>query len=133
MVTSVNSDPSAKYFSPKVTPRDRAVFEAGIALGMVIHQFTGVPVKNDAQARLLEKVIENSVKAQPFKTDAKVKIAVSKHREDDPFDYETVKARNMDVSIEVTYMGVKVRARLRYVPELDYNLAYIEDIEDKVE
>lgn len=132
MATHLTSDPTMRYFSPKVTPRERAVFEAGIALGMVVHQFTGVPIKNEEHARLLEKVIENSVKAQPFKTDARVKIAVSRHREDNPFDYETVKARNMDVSIEVTYMGVKVRARLRHIPELDYNLAYIEDIEETV-
>ncbi|MCY0868157.1 MAG: dihydroneopterin aldolase family protein [Desulfurococcus sp.] len=126
-----SSDRASKYFSEKVTPRDRAVFEAGIAVGMVVHQFTGIPVKSEEDARLLEKIIENAIKAQPFREDAKVKIRIDSPGDpSDPYSYTTLKTRNMDVSITVKYKGVRVKARLKYIPELDYNLAFIEDIEE---
>lgn len=127
----MSSDPSAKYFSPKVTPRERAAFEAGIAIGMAVHQFTGVPIKREEDLQLLEKVIENAIKSQPFKIDAKVRIDAPLRGDGSPFAYTTLKARHMDITVIVKYEKAVVRARLRYIPELDYNLAYIEDISEE--
>jgi len=126
-----SSDPASKYFSSKVTARDRAVFEAGIAMGMVVHQFTGIPVRKRSDIELLEKAIENAIKAQPFREDAEVKIGMElSNGQDNPYEYTTLKARYMDVKVVVKYGNVRVKARLKYIPELDFNLAYIEDIED---
>lgn len=124
-------DPAVKYFSPRVTDRDRAVFEAGIALGMVIHQFSGIPVKFPEQVKLLEKVIEYAIMSQPFKKKAAVKINIEIPRNKGPYAYTTLRSRNLDVSIIVEYGKTIVKARLCYISELDYTLAYIEDISEK--
>jgi len=125
-------DPAKKYFSPKVTDRDRAVFEAGIALGMVIHQFTGIPIKFVEEIEHLKKVIEYAIRSQPFKIDADVRISIDiPQGVENPYRYETLKSRHLDITITTKYGKAKVRARLRYVPELDYTLAYIEDVEEE--
>ncbi|ADV65128.1 dihydroneopterin aldolase family protein [Desulfurococcus mucosus] len=127
----MRSDPAAKYFTGKATERDRAVFEAGIALGMIAHQFTGIPVRRREDLELLRRVIENAVKAQPFKEDARVEIKMDLQGEGgNPYDYTTLKTRHIDATVVVRYGGTRVTARLRYIPELDFNLAYIEDIEE---
>lgn len=131
MAMYMSYDPSAKYFSPKVSARERAAFEAGIAIGMAVHQFTGIPVRRKEDLRLLEKVIENAIKSQPFKIDAEVKIDAPLEESGSPFAYTTLKARHMDITVVVKYEGAVVRARIRYIPELDYNLAYIEDITEE--
>jgi hypothetical protein len=124
-------DVAAKYFSPKVSDRERAAFEAGIALGMVIHQFSGVPVRFAEEVKLLEKVIEYAVKSQPFKRKAFVKINIDLPSDGNPYNYTTLRSRNLDVTVIVEYGKAAVKARLRYLPELDYSLAYIEDIYEK--
>ncbi|MEM0378017.1 MAG: dihydroneopterin aldolase family protein [Thermosphaera sp.] len=124
-------DPGRKYFHREVSDRERAAFEAGIALGMVVHQFTGIPVKTPEDAKALEKVIENAIKAQPFKQDAKVAINIDFKNSDSPYNYSTLKTRNMVVNVVVKYGKAVVKASLRYVPELDYNLAYIEEIKEE--
>ena len=126
------SDVATKYFSPKVSDRERAAFEAGIALGMVIHQFSGIPIKFVDEVKLLEKVIEYAIMSQPFKKRAKVKIDIDLPSSDsNPYRYATLRSRNLDIVVEVEYGKAVVRARLRYIRELDYTLAYIEDIYEK--
>ena len=125
-------DPAKKFFSPKTTDRDRAVFEAGIAIGMAVHQFTGIPVRFREEVELLKKVIEYAIRSQPFKKEARVEINLeNEHLESaDPYKYATLKSRHLDLSVTVEYGKARVMARLRYIPELDYTLAYIEDIEE---
>ncbi|MEM3926785.1 MAG: dihydroneopterin aldolase family protein [Desulfurococcaceae archaeon] len=123
-------DPAMKFFSKKVTERDRAVFEAGIALGMAIHQFVGIPIKRLEDVPYLEKVIENAILSQPFREMARVKINIEGIGTGGVYSYTTLKTRHMDITVVVKYGNTRVRARLRYIPELDFNLAYIEDIEE---
>lgn len=127
-------DPAKKYFSPKISDRDRAIFEAGIALGMAIHQFTGIPIRFREEVELLGKAIEYAITSQPFKKEAHVKIDINIddiEKSRDPYKYTTLKSRNMDITVVVEYGNAIVRARLKYIPELDYSLAYIEDVIEK--
>ncbi|MCC6011223.1 MAG: dihydroneopterin aldolase family protein [Desulfurococcaceae archaeon] len=121
-------DPAAKFFSPKVTSRDRAVFEAGIAIGTAIHQFTGTPMRKPEDAEILEEAIKRALLAQPFREKVEVKINYEPPSRESPYNYSTLKARNMDLLVIVKYGSWRVTARLRYIRELDYTLAYIEDI-----
>lgn len=123
-------DPAAKYFSPKVTHRDRAIFEAGIAIGTLIHQFTGVPIKRREDVEILEEAIKRSLLSQPFRESVEIKINIDHPQSGNPYDYTTIKSRYMDARITVKYGNCRVRARVRYIPELDYTLGYIEEIED---
>ncbi|MCC6052741.1 MAG: dihydroneopterin aldolase family protein [Desulfurococcaceae archaeon] len=121
-------DPAAKFFSPEVTSRDRAVFEAGIAIGTAIHQFTGTPLRKPEDARVLEEAIKRALLAQPFRERVEVKINYEPPSTEGPYSYSTLRARNMDLLVVVKYGSWRVTARLKYIRELDYTLAYIEDI-----
>ncbi|HEU12762.1 MAG TPA: dihydroneopterin aldolase, partial [Euryarchaeota archaeon] len=59
-------DPAKKYFN--CNDRERAVFEAGIKLGTIYHQFVGTPISKD-NVEPLERSIEESIKVQPFVKD----------------------------------------------------------------
>ena len=67
-------DPAKKYFSKDVSDRERAIFEGGISLGAIYHQFVGLPISKSTDFDNLEKTIENSIKTQPYIEDVKVKI-----------------------------------------------------------
>ena len=52
---------------------EKAIFEAGIKLGALYHQFTGSPVSPES-ADSLERAIEESIRNQPFVESIRVKI-----------------------------------------------------------
>ncbi len=123
-------DRAKEYFTPKITDRERAAFEAGIALGMVLHQFRGIPIRYSEEIEYLRKVIEMSIISQPYKLSANVKINVDLKDLDskDPYRYITLKPENLEVEVIVRYGNAYVKAKMRYIDELKYTLAYIEDI-----
>lgn len=123
-------DPAEKYFTQKATPRDRAVFEAGIAIGTAVHQFVGTPMKTPEDARLLSEIIKRALLAQPCRESVEVHILFEQSQRPPPYNYTTLKSKSLDLRIVVNYKGVRVVARLRYIPELGYTLGYIEDIEE---
>ncbi|MEM1618802.1 MAG: dihydroneopterin aldolase family protein [Desulfurococcaceae archaeon] len=127
---SCSEDPAAKYFSSKVTPRDRAVFEAGIAIGTAVHQFSGIPLRTPQDLEVIREAVRRALLAQPCREYVEVEIEYEKPSRPPPYDYTTLKSRNMDLRIVVNYKGTRVKARLRYIPELDFTLGYIEDIEE---
>lgn len=118
-------DPANKYFN--CTDRERAIFEAGIKLGTVYHQYVGAPL-NLTNVDSMEKSISESAKVQPFVEDAIVKIdkdLISKKQ--GVYKYITLAGEMLDVSIKIKYGTATVTAKLRYVPEMDYPLMYIEE------
>ena len=130
-----NVDLSKKFFDPSVTDRERAVFEGGIALATISHQFTGVPINKDKKVlKILEDAIETTIKLQPYKSDIKVKIdpekiAIKVKKSSTLFAYKTLKNEYMDVKVKSTYGKVTAHLRMRYIPEIDYTLMYIEKID----
>ena len=68
-------DTARKYFSEDATDRDRAVFEAGVKLGAVYHQFIGTPIpRRRSDVAALEKAIEKCIITQPWVKNVKVNI-----------------------------------------------------------
>ena len=57
----------------KITDRDNALFEAGIKLGALYHQFTGSPVNLNTVSSL-EMAIQESISVQPYVEEISVKI-----------------------------------------------------------
>ncbi len=125
-------DPSRKFFDPTITDRERAIFEGGIALATISHQFTGIPVNKDRKIlKTLETAIEETVKLQPYKSNIKVKIDPHKihiKSKNPHFAYKTLKGEYMDIKVKTIYGKAKAYFRMRYLPELDYTLMYIERI-----
>jgi hypothetical protein len=124
-------DPAEKYFSSKVTRRDRAVFEAGIAIGTAVHQFVGTPLKSLEDVKVLEEFIKRSLMAQPCREHVEVKISAEFPKRPPPYDYATLRPEHLDLTVVVNYKGSRVKARLKYIPELGYTLGYIEDLEEE--
>jgi len=124
-------DPAKKYFDPSITDRERAIFEGGITLGAIYHQFVGIPItKNKKLAKILEKVITETMKIQPYKTDVKVRINLKKLKKSGktPYSYETLKGEHLDVKVKTSYGKAKAILRMRYIPKLNYTLMYVEKV-----
>lgn len=117
---------AAVYFNCSL--RERAVFEAGIKMGTIYHQFVGTPVCA-ANADILERAMEDGVKVQPFVKDVKVRIDRTRLRKKrDEFDYQTLTGNMMQVTLVIQVENVRAVAEMRYVSELRYPLMYVKEI-----
>lgn len=112
-----------------ITDRDNVLFEAGIKLGALYHQFTGSPV-NLNTVDSLEKGIQESISVQPCVE----KISVSINREmirsrlNDEYGYCELEGRMLDVRITAAFKSAKADVSLAFNTELDYPLMKIENI-----
>ncbi|MGC8598312.1 MAG: dihydroneopterin aldolase family protein [Thermoplasmata archaeon] len=119
-------DPAKKYFN--CNDRERAVFEAGIKLGTIYHQFVGTPISKD-NVEALERSIEESIKVQPFVKDVKVRIRRDRIRKKKGlYKYLTLTGDMLDVEVVVQYNNVEAVCYLRYIEEMNYPLMYIGEI-----
>jgi len=121
----VARDPTKAYFAGN--DRDRAVFEAGIKLGSIYHQYVGAPLTR-ATARDLERAIESAARVQPMVEDVRVRIDRKRLRERGPYKYASLSEEMLHAEVTVRIGGVRATAVLRYVPELDYPLMYLKEI-----
>jgi hypothetical protein len=122
-----------KYFDKTMTNRERTIFEGAIAPGATYHQFVGTPIaKNEMIVKSLENAVSNVMALQPYKKSVKLKIDRStlKRQKANPYDYETLKGRHMDLQVVAEYGNVRALLRMRYVPDLKYTLMYVEKIEE---
>ncbi len=112
-----------------VTDRDNALFEAGIKLGALYHQFTGSPVNLDTVSSL-EQAIQESISVQPYVKEIFVKIDrdMLKSKLSSEFGYSELQGPMLKVRITVKYGSVKVIVGMEYNPELNYPLMKIEEI-----
>ena len=110
------------YFK-NLTDRERAVFEGGITLGALFHQFVGTPISLKNK-EILEKSIEEAMKNQPCVEDIKVEI-VGDLKED---KYVSLDGNMLNVKLKIKINKTMALLRLRYIKELDYPLMYVEEI-----
>jgi len=114
----------------KITDRDNALFEAGIKLGALYHQFTGSPV-NLKTASSLEKAIQESISVQPFVENISVKIDrdLLRSKLNSEFGYTELQGPMLEVKITVKYGSSRVKVTMEYDSKLNYPLMRVEDIE----
>jgi len=116
--------------SAPFSDRDHALFEAGIKLGALYHQFVGTPLSLSGIPSL-EKAIENSIRAQPYVLDISVQI----HEKDvraqlnEFFQYTELKGTMLTVRVVIRYGSAKVFASLAFDDKLNYPLMKIDKIE----
>ena len=118
-------DPTKTYFAGN--DRDRAIFEAGVKLGGIYHQYVGAPLTRST-AGDLERAIESATRVQPMVDDVRVRIDRKRLRGRGPYKYASLSEEMLHAEITVRVGGARVTAVLRYVPELDYPLMYLKDI-----
>jgi len=111
-----------------ISDRDRALFEAGIKLGALYHQFTGTPVSMETASKL-EAAMEKSIALQPWVNLVRVRIDREKLRvNENQFRYCELSGEMLDVELVVIYENVEVHARIGYDEEMKYPLMRIEKV-----
>ncbi|MCQ2086062.1 MAG: dihydroneopterin aldolase family protein [archaeon] len=110
------------------TIRERAIFEAGIKLATIYHQFVGSPVSTK-NVRFMEEAIERAVRIQPYVTDVKVKIDDSKFGKSDRYSYSSLTGEMIDAVVTVLVDDVAVTGEMRYDNNLKYPLMFVSKIE----
>ena len=117
-------DPASKFFS--CTDHERAIFEAGIKLGTVYHQYVGVPL-NLSNVGSLETAIRESLLVQPFVEDAEVTIDRTRlKRKPGKYKYYTLTGDMLNVNLTVRYGDEVIKASLKYVREMKYPLMFFQ-------
>lgn len=121
-------DVDKKYFN-NISNRERAIFEGGITMGALFHQFDGTPV-NTESVESLEKAMQDAMELQPCIERVEVKIN-RKVLEDiaNQFQYTSLNGNMLDVKVISVFGEEKVILRMKFIPELDYPLMYIEEFE----
>lgn len=106
-----------------ITEKEQAVFEAGIKLGALYHQWVGTPISRKS-AESVEKAIEQAVILQPFVEEISVRLDRSLMTPN-TFGYSELSGLMFDVEI-ITRVGFSYcRARLN--PHEGYPLMEILD------
>ncbi len=127
-LTGSREKQAKEYFN--CTTRERAVFEAGIKMGTIYHQFVGTPIAS-SNVESLERAIEEGVLVQPFVDDVRVKIDRDALREKkNQYDYQSLSGPMLDVRLSMRVEGVVVKASMKFIEELKYPLMFIESIEE---
>ena len=121
---SAARDPLRGFF--QCSDRERAIFEAGVKLGSVYHQFVGTPL-DTRSVRALERAIEAGVRAQPNVQSVRARIdRAALRRGTTKMGYASLTGDMLDVTVTTRVGGSTAIGRLRYVASLKYPLMYIE-------
>ncbi len=110
--------------------KERAVFESGIKLATIYHQFVGSPV-NAESVESLERTIEKTILVQPYVSDIKVSIDRSRFVPlVDQYSYLSLTGDMIDAIVTIDIDGTKVTAEMRYDEDLKYPLMYVSKISE---
>ena len=120
------------FFSPDLTDRERASFEAGIKLGALYHILSGIPISSDENiVKSIEKGIEAAISCQPFVISAKLNLNREKILGDKSteFAYDEISGRIIRAELIIEYKTTKIVAKVDWIEDMQYPLMYIEKIE----
>ncbi len=117
----------------EISERDIALFEAGIKLGALYHQFVGTPI-SPGTLEGLERAIEGSIGVQPFVSGISVTIdrEMVEDKLNSKFGYGELEGRMLNVVLEVLYGNTKAEVELSYDAENDYPMMRVKKIESIV-
>ena len=115
----------------EINERDIAVFEAGIKLGALYHQFVGTPISSETVDGL-ERIIEDSIALQPHIRSVSVSIdrEMVEKKLNPKFKYCELEGRMLQVSLQILYKNIIAYAELAYDEMTDYPLMSIKKIEE---
>ena len=114
-----------------INERDKAVFEAGIKLGALYHQFVGTPISLET-VDSLERIMEESIALQPHVRSVSVSIdrEMVEKKLNPEFNYCELEGRMLHVSLQILYKNTIAQVELAYDEEKDYPLMSIKKIEE---
>ncbi|MHA2473979.1 MAG: dihydroneopterin aldolase family protein [Promethearchaeota archaeon] len=121
------------YFSPDLSRRERASFEAGIKLGALYHILSGIPINSDEKTiDSIERGFEAAISCQPFVKSVNIvldrsKIVGTKFTE---FDYDEITGKIIRAEVVLKYENIEIIAKIDWIEEMQYPLMYIEKIRE---
>jgi hypothetical protein len=110
-----------------VSEHEQAIFEAGIKLGAMYHQFVGTPV-SPATVSSLEAAMEQSIGLQPYVREIRIRLDRAQMQEN-VFGYSELKGTMFSVDL-VTRVG-RASCHARLEREGDYPLMEIVETYDE--
>lgn len=114
------------YFK-NLTSRERAIFEGGISMGALFHQFVGTPVNVDTIPSL-EKAITESILLQPAIIDVEVKIDKNfVVKNSGVMGYTSLTGDMLQVKLTTKIDEKIITTCISYDEDLQYPIMYIED------
>ena len=115
----------------RLTARETLLFEAGIKLGGIFHQYLGIPVTG-ATAGPLARAIEAAVRLQPYVRSVRVAIRPSRGPPlgRGRFRYRYLTPEMLRVTVGLAARGVRVEARLAHRADLRYPLMHVVAVRD---
>jgi len=123
--------PRSRVHGARLSRREALLFEAGVKLGGVFHQYLGIPVSPRTAAGVA-RTIETAVGLQPFVT--RVSVAVRPERGGSVgsgrYAYRYLTPAMLDVVVELHDGPVAVTARLRHRADLRYPLMSVERVHE---
>lgn len=116
----------ADYFK-NLTDRERAIFEGGISMGALFHQFVGTPVSVDT-IDSLEKAIEESILLQPAIVDVNVKLDKQLiEKSSGVMGYTSLTGEMLFIKLTTKINDKSITTCISYDDDLQYPIMYIED------
>ena len=107
------------------TVKERAIFESGIKLATIYHQFVGTPF-DLSTVDDLERTIERTISLQPYVSSVRVSIDRSDLTDDhDIYGYISLTGDMIYASVTVDIDGATVTSEMRYDKDLGYPLMYV--------
>lgn len=115
----------------EISDRDNALFEAGIKLGALYHQFVGAPV-NVHTINSLQHAIRESISAQPYVEDITVHInkEMVAAGSSGKFGYCELQGRMLDIVARIVYGCATAVVGLKFDESMQYPLMRIIDIKE---
>jgi dihydroneopterin aldolase len=109
--------------SARLSTRETLLFEAGIKLGGIFHQYLGIPV-GPRTAAALSRAIETAVRLQPYVRDVRVRVTPGRGAPlgRGRYAYRYLTPEMLDVTVVLEHRGIDVKARLKHRPDLRYPL-----------
>lgn len=114
------------YFR-NLSNRERAIFEGGISMGALYHQFVGTPV-NIESCNSLEKAIEESILLQPAIIN--VNVSLNKNLIKDAcgsMNYTSLEGSMLEVTLTTNVGSDVISTCISYDEELEYPIMYIKE------
>lgn len=109
--------------------RERAMFEAGIKMGTIYHQFVGTPL-DSGSVEDLERTMSRTIEVQPCVESARITIDRSRiPGGDGMFQYTSLTGDMIDAVVTVKVGESVVTAEMRYDDELQYPLMYVSRVQ----
>ena len=112
----------------RCSERERALFEAGIKMATIYHQFVGTPYDGDSVDDI-EKAMSRAIEVQPYVKSAKVTLDRSMFEGPrETYSYVSLTGEMIDAVVTIELGKTRVTAEMRYDEELEYPLMYVSDV-----